>query len=379
MRSGGYILASFGIALAWTLCFYVTLTQLFEVKIQVKRKILYFIGMFSLVTALMLICFNKWVVFRTVVISAVMFVLIYYEAKDIIRALLIFTSVIVEMGTAETVNIVLLKTVFEYSVIKCFVINALAVPPILLAAFVVKKIIRQSFMKEHPRVESLIGIVITLAALLIAESLQINFEDGIVGKLDLNENSMQMFVLVMIVTYIAAIISAMSLIKGIREEEKGNIIWEQNKILEEMYDNTRIFRHNYKNMVLTLNAYCDTNDYKKLKEYIKEIKEEIDDGYKNKYIREVLAIKDAGLRNLIIVKISEAKKRGINTEIDITGRNYTEFINMSMINVIGILLDNAIEAAEKSIEKYIKLTLVDVGKWGGGKWKLRTAHLLSQI
>ena len=292
--------------------------------------------------------------------------------------MLIFTSVIVEMGTAETVNIVLLKTVFEYSVIKCFVINALAVPPILLAAFVVKKIIRQSFMKEHPMVESLIGIVITLAALLIAESLQINFEDGIVGKLDLNENSMQMFVLVMIVTYIAAIISAMSLIKGIREEEKGNIIREQNKILEEMYDNTRIFRHNYKNMVLTLNAYCDTNDYEKLKEYIKEIKEEIDDGYKNKYIREVLAIKDAGLRNLIIVKISEAKKRGINTEIDITGRNYTEFINMSMINVIGILLDNAIEAAEKSIEKYIKLTLVDVGKWGG-KWKLRTAHLLSLI
>lgn len=173
----------------------------------------------------------------------------------------------------------------------------------------------------------------------------------------MNPKTYGLFLAITAVTYLAAAIAAMGFIKSASEERKNRIITEQQRILEEMHDGTRVFRHNYKNTLIAIKGYCDTGDYDKLSERIDELYNEMDDIYSSGQFRNALNISDAGFRNLIMLKTLEARKRGIAAELRVEGERFDAFESMNMLNAVGALLDNAIESAAASKEKYIALEL----------------------
>ena len=115
--------------------------------------------------------------------------------------------------------------------------------------------------------------------------------------------------------------------------------------------------HEHNNQMIVINGYI--GDEKKLKEYVGEIMEE------QKKIKENPTLKNIdklpkGLKSLIYYKFSHTNEEVIAT-MDVEG-NMEKFNelpakkNKDVLKVVGILIDNAIEAVEKEEEKYIDIS-----------------------
>ena len=124
------------------------------------------------------------------------------------------------------------------------------------------------------------------------------------------------------------------------------------KKIEELYNDIRAFRHDYANIMSTLNEGIIHNDMQSIRNVYQTIIKESDSLLKrSKYEFEGLTyIKDDAIKSLIATKIFEAKKRGVEVQLDIP-EEIEKPDNISLldfIRLISILLDNAIEATIRS-------------------------------
>lgn len=136
------------------------------------------------------------------------------------------------------------------------------------------------------------------------------------------------------------------------EQEKEN-----NKILKEMQDELHGFRHDFSNIMCTIGGYVQVKDMEGLSKYYSQIQ------------KDVIKINNLGTLNsevinnpavfiLISSKYSKALELGIQMNINV-------FIDLNKLNmkiyeftrVLGILLDNAIEAAKECNEKIINIEI----------------------
>ncbi|MDD7355552.1 MAG: GHKL domain-containing protein [Streptococcus hyointestinalis] len=124
------------------------------------------------------------------------------------------------------------------------------------------------------------------------------------------------------------------------------------KQIEELYTEIRAFRHDYANILTTINEGIIHNDMDIIKKvYQSVLKESNDILESSKYDFEGLAyIKDDALKSIIATKIFDAKKRGIDVRLDIpdTIDKPDNMALLDVIRLISILVDNAVEAALKA-------------------------------
>jgi len=166
---------------------------------------------------------------------------------------------------------------------------------------------------------------------------------------------------------ITVCISALSLLElllfynilknSIQEAEKDKLLFQYeieskyysqiNDILEDM----RIIKHNLKNSLIIIDTYNKTNQKEKLQKYVDELLNETN----------VLVVPQIDKENIITsylsYKVEQAKANEIKVDIE---NNLTSTINIDktdICQVIGNIMDNAIEANKKNIDKYIKLLL----------------------
>jgi len=118
----------------------------------------------------------------------------------------------------------------------------------------------------------------------------------------------------------------------------------------------RKFKHDYKNILIGLNGYIEENDLEGLKEYMYEhifpYEDNIDKNLTE--LNNLSYIKLIELKGLLSFKLSYAIEIGIKVTIGI--HEEIDSIHMDIVDlcrVIGILLDNAIEASAVSDERYI--------------------------
>ena len=117
------------------------------------------------------------------------------------------------------------------------------------------------------------------------------------------------------------------------------------------------FRHDYNNMIHTMNGYICDNDIEGLKEYMNT---EILEDYTYNNIPSLNKIKNSGLKGLLTAKISEMFRADIKVSIDILGE--IESLNMDIVDfsrVLGVLLDNACEAAKDSFDKTVSIMITE--------------------
>lgn len=357
-----YTVASALVGMSWSVSLVLLLVHIFSVRLSVPKAAFYIVSITCLFTVMFMLLDDRYVAQRTSVITAYIFMLICINIRNLQKAVMIFSVYIVIVSAAEAVDIVLLYTIFDYTPITCFIINTISIQLFTFVAYIIKKKLIKAVNSDKLERETLMLTILAAAVIFLATYIQLEFEYSLLKGEDMNPKTYGLFLSITAVTYLAAAIAAMGFIKSASVERKNKIITEQQKILEEMHDGTRVFRHNYRNTIIAIKGYCDHGDYDKLAERINELYNEMDDIYNSGQLGKALNISDAGLRNLIMLKALEAKRRSISFELKISGERFGAFESMNVLNAVGALLDNAIESAEESEEKYAALELEASGE-----------------
>lgn len=140
-----------------------------------------------------------------------------------------------------------------------------------------------------------------------------------------------------------------------------------NQTLQNLYDNVRTFKHDFFNIMQAIDGYIKTGNISALNSYYKEIKSECDNLNSLSALNPTI-IDDSAIYNLIMKKYSSAITAGISTNINFLVKLSNLNINTyTLSRILGILLDNAIEAASTSKEKQINLEIVPIPSFDNSK------------
>jgi len=131
--------------------------------------------------------------------------------------------------------------------------------------------------------------------------------------------------------------------------------------IENMYSSLRSFKHDYSNILLSMSGYMESDDMEGLKRYFeKEILPTGKNISKNTaHINQLMNIRTTELKSILSAKLLYAIELNINVSIEVT--NEIEDIPMDTLDltrVIGIFLDNAIEAALETDSPFLSFALV---------------------
>lgn len=130
-----------------------------------------------------------------------------------------------------------------------------------------------------------------------------------------------------------------------------------NKTITILYDNIRVFKHDFNNIVQSIGGYISTNNIEGLKEYHSDLLADCQK-VNNLAVLNPELITNPAIYSLLTSKYHKAEELGIKINFDI-------FLDLQTLNIktydltriLGILLDNAIEAASKCDKKEIYITI----------------------
>ncbi|MEZ3435075.1 MAG: GHKL domain-containing protein [Lachnospiraceae bacterium] len=131
--------------------------------------------------------------------------------------------------------------------------------------------------------------------------------------------------------------------------------------LEGMYNSLRSFKHDYVNILLSLSGYIENGSTDELKQYfdskIFPTKNLIDEGdYKLNQLSNISVLE---IKSLLSAKMIYAHDAGIDVTIDIPDRvDSFPMDTVDLARILGIFLDNAIEAALEAKEPQIGLNIL---------------------
>ena len=123
-----------------------------------------------------------------------------------------------------------------------------------------------------------------------------------------------------------------------------------------MHDNVRGFKHDFDNILTTIGGYIRTNDMEGLEKYYLQLEDDCQ-RVNNLYILNPDVVNNDGIYNLLTKKYYDADSKDI--KVNITFLLDLNTLNMKIYEfarILGILLDNAIEASAECEEKIINLT-----------------------
>lgn len=153
-------------------------------------------------------------------------------------------------------------------------------------------------------------------------------------------------------------ISIYSLTKTIKLSEttkKLQTAEEYNKTLKILHDNVRGFKHDFDNIVTTIGGYVKTNDMTGLQKYYLQLEDDCQK-VSNLYILNPEIINNPGIYNLLSTKYREAESKNIKVNMSLLlDLNDLKMKIYEFARILGILLDNAIEASDECNEKIINI------------------------
>lgn len=132
-----------------------------------------------------------------------------------------------------------------------------------------------------------------------------------------------------------------------------------NNSLCKLYDNIRAFKHDFDNIIFTIGGFISNNDIKNLKKYYEGLSKDCSN-LNNMAILNPKIINNSGVYNLLIAKYKKANL--VNVEIKI--ECFLDFNKLNMpiyefTRILGIFIDNAIEAASTSNKKCVNIIFRD--------------------
>lgn len=147
-----------------------------------------------------------------------------------------------------------------------------------------------------------------------------------------------------------------SLNKKIQELESSNI---SNSSITLLDDSVRGFKHDFDNIIATIGGYIAINDMNGLKKYFSSLQSDCQNT-NNLALLNPNIINNPGIYNLLNSKYHKANDKNIKVTFDFF-LDFNELnINMyELSRILGIFLDNAIEAANECEEKIINVKFMN--------------------
>lgn len=129
-----------------------------------------------------------------------------------------------------------------------------------------------------------------------------------------------------------------------------------NNSLRVLHDSVRSFKHDFDNTITTIGGFIMTNDIDGLKKYYKQLQADCQN-VNNLYLLNPSVVNNDGIFNLVTKKYQEADSKNIRMNLSFLLDLQTLHMPIyEFARILGILLDNAIEASSLSSEKIINLT-----------------------
>lgn len=169
------------------------------------------------------------------------------------------------------------------------------------------------------------------------------------------------FILLMVTIYI--LITSITKEMNLKNKQiHFESLQEYTSSLEKLYTDMRVFRHDYINIISSLIGYIENKDIDGLEKHFSEHIMPLSKGIEsnNFKIGILKNVKIPEIKGILSSKLIRAQELGLDTFIDIV--EPIEKINMDIIDlsrVIGILLDNAVEAAMECDKPSIKVAIIN--------------------
>ena len=345
---------------------YVTLkffTEILSINHSKRQSATYIILLSILIIISNLLIPKEISIFLHILLTPILIKLIF--KTSVIKAILAEIIPMVFMTFFESIYLKLCLNLFNISYQECSNILMYRVPFMLFIYFtllICSKLVRilkinttnfESLDRAHKKL-----LTLNLLLIVICISLQFYLVAFYNSTLPITITIISLFFLV---TY--SIVSIYSIIKTINlEVTKSNLEQSQlyNKSLELLYNNIRAFKHDFSNILTAFGGYIYAKDMDGLEKYYNKI---LDECHINNNLSTLNpeVINNSAIYNILATKYYKADELGINIDLQV-------FINLNELKVniydftriLGILLDNAIEAAALCSNKIIKIDIRDI-------------------
>lgn len=155
--------------------------------------------------------------------------------------------------------------------------------------------------------------------------------------------------------FLISIYSLTRIFKLILTTQKLESAEAYNNSLRILHEEIRCFKHDYDNTVTTIGGFVRTNDMEGLKKYYLQLEDDCQ-RVNNLYVLNPELINNDGIYNLLAKKYNDADSKNIKV-------NMSFLLDLSELHmkiydfakILGILLDNAIEASSECEEKVINI------------------------
>lgn len=286
-----------------------------------------------------------FLIFKSSILKSILSEIIMYIIALLFGTILIaIYSSILSVSSSVTTTIAIHKILFSILFYSCLYILYLMCRKFTINISILDKFkIKNAFLL-------IINFVIGSVAIGCEYYLLFNYIDFI-------PNFLVLLSLFVVSLYFA--ISLYSLFRTSKLEETKQSLEEErmyNKTLTTLHDNIRGFKHDFNNIIQAFGGYLSTDNIDGLKTYYKDLLEECQIN-NNLAVLNPELINNPAIYSLLADKYYKSEELNIKINLEVlTDLSTLNIKTFELTRILGILLDNAIEAASKCDEKVINIT-----------------------
>lgn len=213
-----------------------------------------------------------------------------------------------------------------------------------------------------PKILVILGIDLTLCMIIFAMHISVVEQAG--SSSTILFSSVLLYIAYFILTFfmVITIIKEYDMNVKIKlKQDSYDNLQEYMAQIEELYQNLRVFKHDFANIMVSMAGYIEANDMEGLKGYYEEqifpISNQLNRA--KDAIARLHNLDIVELKSLIFVKINYALELNIEVNLEITEKiEEISVKSVDIVRIIGILLDNAIEASQECKQPSISFSIV---------------------
>lgn len=346
---------TFGFAFIEALLFYTVFTSILNITLNTKQKILYvslteIIGIISnsllknpyiyIVNILSFILLLHFLFGQTIKNTFIAMITVYLSSFICTFFVQLILSKFITIPLADFVNIPLYHILSGTLIYLCF---------FLLSILIKNKSFFIKYIKPSLKLTVVINLFLGIVTIFIQSYFFSKYINIISTGVILTD-------IISLVIYF--LISMYSLIRTNKLEQTTLDLETEklyNKTLSSLHDNIRCFKHDFNNIVQSIGGYIELNDMNGLRNYYKNLLEDCKQT-NNLNLLNPDTINNPSIYSLLTNKYYLASEKGITMTFNIFIDLSTLKCNIYEFNrILGILLDNAIEAAQETSEKIIEV------------------------
>ncbi len=330
-----------------------------KIIINIKFKLRDYITIIGVIipSVIMYYYFNK---FGLIFIVIAMFVFYYYKIKLFSLIITLISNLIMYLSNFLAVSFYLtMVNIFPKSQILVIFHFILFYSIALLFAYFIRtllKKLKESYLSLNKTYITIISVVLSFSFVFFY----------IISQTDMSApNSLRLYAIVFVglIIFLSIIIFILSMFTLREMRYKRNLqeietYYEYTLKIESINNEMRKFRHDYVNILSTMSEFIREDDMPGLRQYFNEQIVPMKDNLQTRSLKlngiEKLKVRE--IKGLITTKILQAQEKEIAISIEVPDN--IERIDMNTIElsrIIGITLDNAIEASEPLDDSLIRI------------------------